>query len=184
VGPRNGAGPLLFPANDGAEASVAVTIRWRPVRFALFLCGAWFIGAVVITAIIAVEVQQTPAAPYVYAVWGLLFAAASYFVLSLALNRTTIEVVSGRLVARNGPLPFARDRASDVANVAEIVVGSNETAGFMGGRGGKLYTLWARTADGASLPLVTWALIGKGERSDADDLARQIEAMLWKGGSA
>jgi hypothetical protein len=161
-----------------------VTIRWRPVRFAVFLCGAWLAGAVVITAVIAMEVQQTPAAPYVYALWGLLFAAASYMVLSLALNRTTLEVASGRLVVRNGPLPFARNSVSDVRNITEIVVGSYETAGFMAGRGGKLFTVSARTADGARVPLVTWALIGKGARSDADNLARQIEAMLWKDSSA
>jgi hypothetical protein len=160
-----------------------MVVRWRPVRFAVFLCVAWLLGSIAITAIIVMKAAGTPAAPYVYAVWAILFIAGTYFVVSLAVNRTTVDVASGRLRARSGPLPFARACSADVRSIGDIVVGSYASAGFMGGRGGRIYTVSARTHDGTTVPLVTWAIIGAGEESDARNLARRIEAMLWKAAS-
>jgi hypothetical protein len=161
-----------------------LTVRWRPLRFAVFLCAAWLFGSIVITAIIVMEAAGTPAAPYAFAVWAILFIAGTYFVLSLAVNRTTVEVASGRLSARSGPLPFARSCVTDVRNIRDVVVGSYASAGFMGGRGGRVYTVSVSTGEGTTVPLVTWAIIGAGEESDAQNLARQIEAMLWKAGAS
>jgi hypothetical protein len=110
-------------------------------------------------------------------VWALLFAAFTYLVCSLALNRTTVYVASGRLVVRNGPVPSTGNSATDVLEIAEISTSSYQATAARG-LGGRLYTVFARTNDGKTIPIFATAQID--DQSAADDLARQVEAMIWK----
>jgi hypothetical protein len=129
------------------------------------------------------EAAGSPYAVYAYFAWAAAFAAGTYFAWSFALNRTTVRIESGRLVVRSGPLRWGwtANTATSVRDIAGIVVDSHMTTGFLS-PGGRLYGVSARTIAGKTIPIVACALIGAGERSDAEELARRIEGMIWASG--
>jgi hypothetical protein len=147
------------------------------------LCASWLFGSLAITAIIVMESMGSPYAAYAYCAWAAAFAAGTYVALSFALNRTTVSVDSGKLVIRSGPLAWGWSGANSttsVGEVSELAVESYMTMGFLG-PGGRLFRISARTLNGKSVPLVAYAMIGKGDRADAEDLAHRIEGMLQRG---
>ncbi len=165
-----------------SQTAAGFVIRWRPVRFTPVLLGFWLFGSIVITAIIVMEASGSRYAVYAYAVWALAFAVATFMAFSFALNRTTVEVKSGRLVVRTQPLPWGRNSSTDVRSIGDVFVSSYVTSAYKG-VGGRLFAVLGRTTDGKTFPVVTNAMIGGGTRVEAEDLARQIEAMLWQAGS-
>jgi len=160
-----------------------MTLRWRPIRFAAFLVAYWLVGSVAITGIVLMAAAGSPYALYAYFAWAAAFAAGTYFAWSFALNRTTIRVESGRLVVRSGPLRWGwtANTATSVRDITEVAVDSHMTGGFLS-PGGRLYGVSVATIDGKTIPIVACALIGAGERNDAEELARRIEGMIWASG--
>jgi hypothetical protein len=153
-----------------------MTRKWRPARVGLFLVGAWLFGAVAISSIISVEIDGSPAAPYVWGAWGLLLLGVSYFVACLALNTTSVSVVSGKLVVRSGPMPDWGKSETDLREIEEIFTTPVMTPGARGA-GGYVYIVQARTKGGKTIPI--FANTSIPEQSQADEIARQIEAMIW-----
>lgn len=159
-----------------------MTVRWRPARFAAFLLAYWIFGSLAITGIIVIAFSDSGQAIFAYCAWALAFAVAAYVVMSFAFNRTTVSVESGKLVSRSGPLRWGWKAANSVVRVADVtqlVVDSYITMGFLG-PGGCLYRISALRRDGKTIPVVAYAMIGKGDRADAEDLAQRIEGMLRK----
>ena len=157
-----------------------MTIRWRPVRFAAFLVAAWIFGSLAITWIIVMASSGSADALFIYCAWALAFAVGTYIALSFAFNSTTVNVESGNLVTRSGPLHWgwkAANSAVRVADVRQVAVNAYMTMGFLG-PGGRLYRISARVPDGKSIPIVAYAMIGTGDRAAAESLARRIERML------
>ena len=158
----------------------SVTIRWRPARFAAFLVASWVFGSLAITGIIVLSSAGSAGALFIYCTWALAFALGAYIALSFALNSTSVNVESGNLVTRSGPLQWgwrAGNSMVRVADVSQLAVDSYMTMGFLG-PGGRLHRISARVSDGKSIPIVAYAMIGTGDRADAERLARSIEGML------
>ena len=75
-----------------------------------------------------------------------------------------MQVVSGDLVIRSGPLRWGSKAAISevrVADVRQLAVESYMTMGFLGS-GGRLYRISARVSDGESVPVIAYAMIGAG----------------------
>jgi hypothetical protein len=155
-----------------------VSVRWRPGRIGLFLLGAWVVGSMVISFIVASQVQGFRYAPVVLGVWALLFVAFTYVVLALALNSTSVRVESARLVVRNGPIPFGGGSSTDVREIEEVFVSSYMTSGARGLTGGKAYTVSARTKTSGTILIIANSVL---DADVAEDLARKIQAMLASG---
>ena len=137
----------------------------------------WLFGSSAIGWIIVMEAGGSRYAVMAYAAYGAILLPATYVLLALMINRTTVAVRSGSLIAHSGPLPFAKPLVISVRDVSDVVVGSQMTHGYKGAPAGRIYTVLARTVDGATLPIVSCAIIGAGERADAQELARRIQAM-------
>jgi hypothetical protein len=153
-----------------------VNVRWRPRRIGLFLLGAWLGGSVVISFIVASQVQGFRYGAFVLGVWAVLFAGFTYFVLALALNSTSVRVDSGKLVVSNGPLPAGGGSSTDVREIEDVFASSYMTPGARG-FGGKAYTVLARTKSDGTIPIVANSVL---DSHVAEDLAREVEAMIWK----
>jgi hypothetical protein len=154
-----------------------VNVRWRPPRTGLFLLGAWLAGSVVISFIVETQVQGFRYGAVVLGAWALLFLGFTYFVLALALNSTSVRVELGKLVIRNGPLPIGGGSSTALAEIEDVIVSSYMTPGARG-FGGRAYTVMARTKTGGSIPLIANSVL---DSDVAEDLARRVEAMMWKG---
>jgi hypothetical protein len=152
-----------------------VNVRWRPPRTGLFLLGAWLFGSVVISFVVASQVQGFRYAAVVLGVWALLFVAFTYVVLALALNNTNVRVESGKLVVGNGPIPFGGGSSTDVREIEDVFVSSYETPGARGLTGGKAYTISARTITSGTIPIIANSVL---DSDVAEDLAQKIAAML------
>jgi hypothetical protein len=152
-----------------------VSVRWRPGRIGLFLLGAWAVGSMVISFIVASQAQGFRYAAVVLGIWGLLFVAFTYVVLALALNSTNVRVESGKLVVGNGPIPFGGGSSTDVSEIEDVFVSSYVTSGARGLTGGKAYTVSARTKTSGIIPIVANSVL---DSDVAEDLARKIKAML------
>ncbi len=152
-----------------------MSVRWRPGRIGLFLLGAWVVGSMVISFIVASQVQGFRYAAVVLVVWGLLFIAFTYVVLALALNSTNVGVASGKLVVGNGPIPFGGSSSTDVRDIEDVFVSSYMTSGARGLTGGKAYTVSARTKTSGTIPIIANSVL---DSDVAEDLARKIQAML------
>lgn len=157
-----------------------MTIRWRPARFAALLVAYWIFGSLAITGIIVIASSDFRNALPIYCAWALAFAVGTYIAGSFAFNRTAVSVESGNLVARSGPLPWGWKGSNSVVRVADVTqltVDSYMTMGFLG-PGGRLCRVSACRRDETSIPIVAYAMIGNGDRADAENLARRIEGML------
>jgi hypothetical protein len=157
-----------------------MTVRWRAPKTAAFLAAVWILGATVISVVVGGEVAGTRAAPYVWSAWGLLCLAVTYFVACLALNRTTVCVEAGKLIVRSGPLPDWGNSATDVREIEDVVASAVTTPGAKG-PGGVAYVVGARTKAGKTIPIFAATAILDRER--AEDLARRVEAMIWRAGA-
>lgn len=153
-----------------------MTVRWRPPRIGLFLIVAWLLGSSVISFIVTTETAGFRYAGIVLSVWGLLFAIASYIVLALAVNSTSVRVDEGKLVVRNGPLPGGGASSTDVREVQDVYTASFMTSGARG-FGGLAYKVLARTKTLGTIPIVAMSNL---DADTAEDVAREIEAMIWK----
>jgi hypothetical protein len=158
-------------------------IRWRPVAFTPWLIGLWLFGSAAITWIVVMEADGSRYAIYAYAGWAVAFAVATFVAFSFALNRTRVGVKSGKLFVRTLPLPWQRNSATDIRGISDVFVKSYVTSAYKG-TGGRLFAIFAKTTDGKTIPIVSNAMIGAGTRAEAEDFARQIEAMLWKAGAS
>jgi hypothetical protein len=152
-----------------------VSVRWRPGRIGLFLLGAWLFGSVVISFVVASQVQGFRYAPVVLGAWALLFAAFTYVVLALALNSTNVRVESGKLVVGNGPIPFGGGSSTDVREIEEVFVSSYVTPGARGLTGGTAYTILARAKTSGTIPIIANSVL---DADVAEDLARKIREMI------
>ena len=172
--------PHRVPERPGFdEKPEGMNVRWRSGRIGLFLTGAWLIGSVVVSFIVSTQVQGFRYGAVVLGVWGLLFFGFTYVVLALALNSTSVRVESGNLVVRNGPVPLGGGGSStDVREIEDVLVSSYQTTGARGLTGGKAYTVAARTKTGGTVPIVANSVL---DSDVAEDIARKIEAMIFKG---
>ena len=156
-----------------------MSVRWRPPRVGLFLLGAWLFGSVVISFVVASQVQGFRYAAVVLGVWGLLFVATTYVVLALALNSTRVRVESGKLVVGNGPIPFGGISTTDVCEIEGVFVSSFATPGARGLTGGTAYTVSARTKTGGTVPVIANSVL---DADVAEHLAHRMRAMLAPSG--
>jgi hypothetical protein len=154
-----------------------VNVSWRAPRMGLLLLGAWLVGSVVISFVVASQVQGFRYAAVVLGVWALLFAGFTYVVLALAINSTSVSVESKKLVVRNGPIPFGGGSSTDVREIEDVFVSSYMTSGARGLTGGKAYTVAARTKTSGTIPIIANSVL---DSDAAEDLARRIEAMIFK----
>ena len=148
-----------------------MSVRWRPPRIGLFLLGAWLVGSIVISLILRGEMQGFRYAAVVLGVWALLFLGFTYVVLALAFNSTNVRVEMGKLVVRNGPLPFGGSSSTDVGEIEDVFVSSYQTPGARGMTGGKAYSVVARTRTSGTIPVVVNSALDSDE---AEEIAKRI----------
>jgi hypothetical protein len=156
-----------------------MTVRWRNGRTGPFLVVAWLVGSVAISFILTSSVAGQGFAVYVLGAWAAVFVAFTYFVIALAVNSTTVCVESGKLVVTNGPLPGGGNSATDVRDITDVLTTSYMTPGAKG-PGGVAYRVLARTRASGTIPIFSLTMIG--DLKTAEDLARKVEAMIWKSG--
>jgi hypothetical protein len=135
------------------------------------LLAAWLVGSMVISFIVTSQAQGFRYAPVVLGVWALLFVGFTYVVLALALNRTSIRVESGKLIVRNGPIPFGGNSSTDVGDIEDVFVSSYRSSGARGLTGGTAYTVMARTRSRGTIPIIVESVL---DAEVAENLAHVI----------
>jgi hypothetical protein len=151
-----------------------VNVRWRPPRTGLFLLVAWLLGSIVVSFLVETQLEGFRYAAVVLGVWALLFFGFTYVVLALALNSTHVSAESGKLIVRNGPVPFGGGSSTDVRDIEDVFVSSYMTSGARG-FGGRAYTVTARRRNGETIPIIANSVL---DSEAAEDLAGRIKEML------
>lgn len=144
--------------------------RW-PLLFLVFFCVAWD-GFLVFWYSIAF----TQNAPWIMVVFPVAHVAVgvglTYFVLCGFLNSTSIEVESGGLRIRHGPLPWWGNRTIETADLKQLYCQRRVRSSRNGTS--ETYELHAQLANGTQLKLLS----GLEEAQDALYLEQQIEKYL------
>lgn len=144
--------------------------RW-PLLFLVFFCAAWDSFLVFWYSIAFSE-----NAPWIMVVFPVAHVAVgvglTYFVLCGLLNRTVIDVESGRFTVRHGPLPWPGNRTIDIADLKQLYCRRKLHSSRNGTS--EAFELHAILADGKQLKLVS----GLDEAEHALYLEQQIEKHL------